>query len=158
MWLSCHLLPMKRLWCAPTQGLAKEGCGQAMVKPDGAPVYPGNEANQALPSFLSTDLVFLTLWGAISHSQRVVLERGLLSRLATHGAACSPSVHTLTGLSRRIPDITPTQEAELPRRALAPGDRAAVRTQLHSGRQTPPGAQRASRGLSLFCSHVGERL
>ena len=52
----------------------------------------------------------------------------------------------------------PTQEAELPRRALAQGDRAAVRTQLHLGWETHPGAQRASRGLSLFCSRVGERL
>ena len=71
-----------------TEGLAKEGCGQAMVKPDGAPVYPGNEANQAFPSFLSTDLAFLTLrgrgWGGAvtSHSQSVALGKG------TEG--CSP--------------------------------------------------------------------
>lgn len=44
-----------------TQGLAKEGCEQAKVNPDGAPVYPGNKANQAFPSFLSTDSAFLTL-------------------------------------------------------------------------------------------------
>lgn len=72
-----------------TEGLAKEGCGQAMVKPDGAPVYPGNEANQVFPSFLSTDLAFLTLWGwglrggvVTSHSQSVALGKG------TEG--CSP--------------------------------------------------------------------
>lgn len=97
------------------RGSAKEGCRRAALKPGGALVYPGNEASQAFLFFLSTDLAFLIPWGVTrSQSEGGSRKPGRgapLSRLAAHGWACSPSVHPLTHLSGKTPDITPTQEA-----------------------------------------------
>lgn len=98
-----------------TRGSAKEGCRRAALKPGGALVYPGNEASQAFLFFLSTDLAFLIPWG-VTRSQseggsRKPGREALLSRLAAHGWACSLSVHPLTHLSGKTPDITHTQEA-----------------------------------------------
>ena len=92
-----------------TRGSAKEGCRRAALKPDGALVYPGNEASQAFLFFLSTDLAFLTPWG-VTRSQseggsRKPGREGLLSRLAAHGWASSLPVHPPTHLSRKTPDI-----------------------------------------------------